>query len=340
MKVSEFAVGSRARCPACYQIIVISEENTADPAGPGAPPPRPQKYDWAAETPSDREGVGGQQNCLSCGRKFRGPWDRYTTAEGMICHICANSADKVFNPDVPKPEPEVAPPPTFTALRKKEEPAVQTEPQKRTLLDQFDDLKESSGFRVALYLAAFSVMGIGLFYTVIAPEPAPRPHPQSLQETGTDSTVPSDKIGLGLFGPPQELTKDAHVAIAYLFFALEFLFAWLEFAAALMILLAITNRLPHYSFLRNVLHVALVSFVAFSVLLAAYLGIMALLGGIPLAPQLVMALCGITVLLTVFSVYDLELWHLFLLPLCASCVPLLFYPVRLGVYGLLGLLVL
>ncbi len=116
--VSEWALGASLKCRSCGRPLEATEKNTravegtgrarpaSAPPGSDLPPPpearifakaesappaaAPVQRDAAAEPVSAPPETPSTTNCARCGRAFRGDWDRYHRAEGVICHVCAN----------------------------------------------------------------------------------------------------------------------------------------------------------------------------------------------------------------------------------------------------------
>jgi hypothetical protein len=80
-------------CPECRGEVRLSEENTAPlekavPVDTGDPGERFETMQWE----QDRKNEESADHCARCGKAFRGDWDQYESAKGLVCNICAKLA--------------------------------------------------------------------------------------------------------------------------------------------------------------------------------------------------------------------------------------------------------
>lgn len=127
MRAPESALGMQGVCVRCGNTIVVGEQNslplldTPHPLPPlknimarpqAAPAYQDVRYTPdSGISPSAHAGPTPKSHaCARCGRTFRGAWDRNRSAEGEVCHICAQRLDVA--PPVPEPA-QAAPPPLY-----------------------------------------------------------------------------------------------------------------------------------------------------------------------------------------------------------------------------------
>ena len=243
MMVSEYATGTRKQCGRCGASFVVGDGNLAQ-AG-GAPPgvqPQPEQppQPFAAHTPSDRDpkaGPGSPTHCARCGKKFRGDWDRYSSTKGQVCHICANLADYQTSENegaVPVP---LMPPETSASIP---QTAERTAVTKRTLLDRFDDFKQTQTFRTGLWASALGVIGLALYFTMIAPPDTPE---------GYGDPGRHDAGHVALLGDADNLTAQQSRTLAAITFLIFYLLQYAAYSLALFITLK-TEEGFDWSFVR------------------------------------------------------------------------------------------
>jgi hypothetical protein len=211
---------------------------------------RPVDEDIPAEEPAPE---GSADHCARCGRAFRGDWDRTTTNDGVICHICANqgqapgSSETAFEA-VAAPS-DAAPDPQDLDLIDHDADAVADETA--TLGKRFEDFRETRAFRTGLWIAAISVIVLAVIATFI---PSPTVPDDADVVTDTESGG-----GLGLFGPPEAWSESQQFSVKAVMFALEGFFMFAPTFAAIFIALALADRLPGYHWLTSAVHVGVVS---------------------------------------------------------------------------------
>lgn len=292
VRVPASAMGRKGLCIECGCEMVVTEHNTAPASTRELPEtdrgyagPDSGAYDWqryAAETPSDRERLHGPKQCSSCGAAFRGAWDRYEGPQGPVCHRCANRVQAQAEQPVPNsaptpfhaPDPEAPPP--------EPEPDIEVKPwdpadDDRTWGEKLTDFMDGPGPKRVLLGLAMGVVALGVYYTLIAPPEAAAPRPQTA-ETDAREDGGRTKMGLGLLGPPEELTEGQHIAIRAIVLAVQNLLAFLPFFCALLLTLSTSFGLPGSTTWAGVLHVGASS------LLCAFVGFITafvpLIGGI------------------------------------------------------------
>ncbi|MFO7973647.1 MAG: hypothetical protein R6V12_03330, partial [Candidatus Hydrogenedentota bacterium] len=143
-------------------------------------------------------------HCARCGRPFRGDWDKTPTAEGVICHICANQSQETAPSETAFEA--VAPPSEETATNAEDLDVIDhdaddivIDDEAPTLGKRFEDFRETRGFRTGLWVAAISVIVLAIVATFIDTSPPPE---ETTTQTQTESVG-----GLGFFGPPEAWTK-------------------------------------------------------------------------------------------------------------------------------------
>ncbi len=255
-RMSEFAIGSTQRCQACGKTFKATEDScTPVEDAPGAPPDTGP----ASRSAEDSRTLQGRRQCARCGREFRGEWDRYTTDAGvMICHLCANLAG-VYKPQVT---------PTVT-LPEQAEPIGQdslaepfqrpSQPVPSTFSDRFAEFRETRAFRAGLYVAAFAVMGAGLYYALFPPEEVPTETARPAESEATADEEHAGRTGVGLLGPPEELTEGQHALIAYIVIGIAVLLKWVPCFAALLLIHVWGNDMPGSSWWAAAIHIGIVS---------------------------------------------------------------------------------
>jgi len=247
--VSEFAAGTSRQCGHCGRAFQVSEANTVSLDGP-----TPSRFEtFAARSTADEKDLEGAQHCARCKKKFRGEWDRYSSSIGIVCHVCANLAgSEAVGPDAPRPTP-LAPPPMPPKI---EAPAPEPEVRKGTLLDQFDEFKETPAFRIGLYVAAFSVIGVGFYYSFFHTFPEP-----GARSAATETAEEPGGGWLSLLGPPEELTKDQHIGIAMLVWGLGLVFGLIPRFLAIYVTLAMADGLPGSTWWLASIHVGIMALI-------------------------------------------------------------------------------
>ena len=234
IRVSEFAVGMRRRCGQCGEAFVIGPENTVALETPARQP----VAEFAARSNADAKAFPGPHQCARCGKPFKGEWDRYSTSKGVVCHICASLVAQETGPgQKERPTPLAPPPPLAAGIRI--EPA-QPPPQtgEETYWDRFEKFRETKAFRAGLYAAAFSVIAIAIYYSFFYtfPELEKGRHPEDVSETGKAETASGrTRLGLGLLGPPEELTESQHGGIRLLERIVEMILRLLTFYLAILL---------------------------------------------------------------------------------------------------------
>lgn len=89
MQVPTKALNRTGVCVACGEMIRVTAENT-----------RP-----AQSSASLGEEPELEPHCASCGRPFRGDWDRFLSSEGVLCLICKRQAAEPTEAPAPGREP-------------------------------------------------------------------------------------------------------------------------------------------------------------------------------------------------------------------------------------------
>lgn len=150
-KVPESALGTEGLCSKCGERILVSEDNTQ-------PIDEPVRVDdpWLK---------GDAESCPSCGRPFRGDWDKLETPRGILCNICANIATESM-PERAKPSaPEQVAPSGALDPMEAHPRAAEGKHRSFTMFGYEID-PESEGFRRGLYIAAAAVIGVTIFFVM------------------------------------------------------------------------------------------------------------------------------------------------------------------------------
>jgi len=294
----------------CGESFAISASNTISLDTP-APSNRPLHAISEGEM-----AFGGPRTCARCGRPFRGDWDRYQSAKGLICHVCANLTGAPPGPAPteapvePPPTPLVAPP-SYRAILEEHKPEEEEDDKELSFSDRFDAFKETRQFRVGLYLAAFSVIGIAIYYSVFhdfTPEPVP-------ESATTGETVEHGRMGLALFGPPEELTKTEGTALAIIVISLKFVFALLPRFLAILLTLVFAKGMPGSTWWAGVIHITIVA--VFTSLISCY----------------IIMVGGILAVYVLYEIYDLRLGDIVIYVILNILLSLLMAPLAALVYG-------
>ncbi|MCC6695558.1 MAG: hypothetical protein IT365_08000 [Candidatus Hydrogenedentes bacterium] len=196
--MSEFAVGLRTTCPACGSPLTVSWQNsrTLDSEEPKQVQPAPQPTEpvvsaarmfEAEERPAPK---AGKHHCDRCGRPFRGDWDRHTTAEGMLCHICSNL---VRPADPTNPSSGYVPPIDSIRLDRDLTPAapetvVEEEPEPQSWWEKNMPSDETMQ-KVALY-SGIAVIVLALLVFLFDTSEPPSPHTATGEEEVTEAITP------------------------------------------------------------------------------------------------------------------------------------------------------
>ena len=227
MLVPEYAMGSKGRCAQCRAVLVVDEQSTrplesADGAGAGVSEKAP---------PATSDGGA----CAFCGRPFRGEWDRHSTPEGIICHICARQS----SPSGPA-YIEAA---TFQEAPRDPTAYFPHEPVGRTVdLDEkvpFFARNHPELFRTIVLFAGLAVVGLGLLMFFLQGADVPRPSPHVAQ---THQPAPSH-------GPTFKTPPTAAAKVTTLI--LVAFFCFFGCLLALYLTLRIENKLPLDHFFTN-----------------------------------------------------------------------------------------
>lgn len=246
--VSEWAIGAPLRCQACKRPLEPVASNTRlavddsprrpresdlpiSPEGrmharreiakpspsprsvaPAPPPPSMPAQPEAPEPPVQAT------NCARCGRVFRGDWDRYRRAAGVLCHVCANLAPEKSDEEA---EVETATPvPAYGGVEYKgvlDHPVLPREDESPA-----DKTEREARFRQWVMLAAVVALVLAVIGIVTDDTPLPTPE---LSDTGE---------------PVPELPTWATVTV----FLTLFVFRGLNLGLALYVVLHWRDRLP------------------------------------------------------------------------------------------------
>ncbi len=268
------------RCSGCGRALAVTEANTVKAGTP--------KNRAAVRPPQNDVLGGGEPRCARCGRLLRGDWDRYTTDEGYVCHICANiaAAEYSASPAIPPPEMTAA----STALIAERPPRFQEEMEANDAdAGWFDRFKETRYFKVGLLTSAWATIVLVVILTIT----------ESRQPLPERAPPEQARVGLGLLGPAATMTSAQEATVGRVIQVMQVFFLYAACFAALYLTLAISGRLPCDTLWRNVLHVGIVALI---------MRIMQMF--IPLAVGLILPMGGLLALVLViyllYEVYSLS----------------------------------
>ncbi len=311
--VSAAAWGMESICGKCGLTFKVSDKN-ARPAGEAA-----DEQDLPPKSSRD--------HCARCGRAFRGDWDKHPTAEGAICHICANQYQDPSTTETAAAaiQPSEVPEPDAPDLGILDHDPDDYDDEPPSLGKRFEDFRETRAFRTGLWIAAISVIVLAIAATFIDTAPVgERPVRREAESAG----------GLGLFGPPEAWTESQQTSVRVVMYLLEAVFLFAPTFAALFVALAYAGRLPGYHWAASAVHVGIVSigvgFVLYmvSMMLGAFLGIIGT------------GLAYIIAMVFVWVIYDLGLNSVLAFAAMRMMFGFLAGLIRLLAYGGLGLLLL
>jgi len=240
MRVSEFAIGARGTCTDCGVELKVTLANTR-------PSDDEQLGPMGSVSTADAETVIiGQvdgDHCARCGRAFRGDWDQYQSAHGMVCHVCANRAEapgavqeevgevkpvmQAYSREgLDMPEPKLPPNPEFIAARRREEL-----------------------FRRAVLFAALAMIALAIFVTIfgdldVTPVVDPEAPPVVASESETEA---------------EEVPK-LPAWVPWAIYAIQFVVNFGAKVAVLFLMLTWVNKLPNDTFGANLIAIGVVGF--------------------------------------------------------------------------------
>ncbi len=298
MRVNEFAVGAKGICTNCGVELRVSLANTR-PLGDERLEPMGSAVS-NAEAPTEVIGQVDGDHCARCGRAFRGEWDQYESASGIVCHICANRAEgpgdvqdaigevkpvmaTYSRTGLDMPEPKLPPNPEFVAARRREEL-----------------------FKRAVLFAALAMIILAIvatMFTDLESAPVPEPDDATIAATGTADEA------------PPELPSWVPWAVR----GVQFVVSFFGKVLVLFLMLSWAKKLPNDTFGANLIAISVVGFglavLDVMIMLLAALPIIGIVWGI-LGPLLMLYI--------IYSLYDLTFAEL-----------LLFFVASIVVWGIL-----
>lgn len=314
MRVNEFAVGAKGVCTNCGAELRVSLANTR-PLGDE----RLQPMGSAVSNAEAQTEVIGQvdgDHCARCGRAFRGEWDQYQSANGIVCHICANRAEgpgdvqdeigevkpvmaTYSRTGLDMPEPKLAPNPEFVEARRREEL-----------------------FKRAVLFAALAMIILAIVVTMFSDlESAPVPEPD---DTAVATTELADDA-------PPELPGWVPWAVR----SVQFVVSFFGKVLVLFLMLSWAKKLPNDTFGANLIAISVVGFG-----LAVLDVLIMLLAGLPII-GIVWGLLGpILMLYIIYSLYDLTFAELLLFFVASIVVWGILTMTRILLLALIGFVVL
>ncbi len=311
----------RQPCVQCGQPLELSEANTTSlEAPPVVTEPR------MAVSSADLKAFDGPQQCSRCGTKFRGEWDRYQGESGLLCHRCANFAGINGNSsNASKPQP------LTSASHASEQPRVlypppEPEPHEPSFSEKFEAFRETQQFRIGLYVAAFGVIGLALFYSFFPPATPSSNHHAPNEATGSQA---NEHIGLGLMGDPHDLSQGQHKAIALTVRLTQFILLCLLYSITLWLILR-DYGMPGSTWWAGAINIGIVSVVLAGPVLLAHMAALILF----FAPLIAFVL-GLYI---VHEVYDLGFGRLMTFVFFSILVSYLMKPAGQIIYGVMGAL--
>ncbi len=289
---------------------------------------------------ADQEPLVGEQQCARCKRECRGDWDRYHAPAGMVCHVCANLAANHSPVEAAPQHAPVKAPDIPAPVLIPDEPAAPQREGKGTLLEQFDDFKETGTFRAAIWALAIAGIGAAVLVYVFAggfsPPRIENRGARVVEEVEQGSEGGAESGGLGLLGSADQLTEGQGVVVVALVWVLQRLFSFVPSFAALFWTLWKAGRLPCYRWWASALHVG-----AAAAIMALATGIVrTVAGSMPMGAGLYALAAYGVIFYIIYEVYDFFLRDLLTLGLARMLLFLLMIPVEAFVYGGLGLLLL
>ncbi len=298
MRVNEFAIGAKGSCTNCGAELRVALANTRpndderlEPMGPPV-----TSAEAATEVLSQVDG----DHCARCGREFRGEWDQYESANGMVCHICANRAegpgavqDEVgevkpvmaaySREGLDMPEPKLPPNPEFIAARRREEL-----------------------FKRAVLFAALAMIVLAIFATIFADlDSQPIPEPEATAEVTGEAG--------------EEAPAKLPAWVPWVVYSIQFVVSFAGKVLILFLMLSWANKLPNDTFAANFIAIGVVGF-GLALLDVAIM----LLASIPLIGMVWALLGPLLMLYIIYSLYNLTFAEL-----------LLFFVASIVVWGLM-----
>ncbi len=252
--VSDSAWGMESVCGMCGRPIQVTPDNT-----------RPVDVEIP---PGESDRGSSADHCARCGRPFRGDWDKNSSAEGMICHICANQGGRAQSeqpalnaedgsPHAAVSEPTARPaPPADSALEAAGAVLIDHDPdamddEEPSLGKRFENFRETPAFRRGLWAAAVSVMVLAVVAAFMKTPPPP--------DDAALEAVSESSGGLRIFGPPEAWSSSEKAAVRVTTVVLETVFLFVPTVAALFLALAFVGRLPAHRWFASAIHVGVVS---------------------------------------------------------------------------------
>lgn len=286
MRVSEFAVGAIGTCTSCGVELKVSLANTR-PLGDERLEPMGSRVS-TPEAPTEIVGQLDGNHCARCGREFRGEWDQYESASGMVCHICANRAEGPG--EVAEEIGEVKP-----VLAQYSRQGLDMPEPKLPVNPEFEQARNREElFKRALLVAALAMIVLAIFATIFTDfdaQPIPEPTDQA---AATEETA-------------KEETPKLPGWVGWAVYAIQFVVSFIAKVLVLFLMLSWVNKLPNDTFGANLIALSVVGFG-----LAVLDIVIMLLASIPIIGIFWFLLGPIVMLYIIYSLYNLTLAELLL----------------------------
>ena len=291
MLVPESAMGAVGSCVRCGHRVAVSIQNTV-PAG-------------MSDSRATRI-TPGIERCVRCARPLRGAWDRYETADGIHCHICANQYQpktEPWSPPLPEPPPALDRDSRVNPFDGRGQVLVE-EPRRNaryapagpaTGLERIKDLVQTKTAKLT-----FAGLGVLLFALALA--------------------LPVEEYAADLFAPDPGRVSELGPGWGYLVLGFGFVLNCLETLVWLYLGLLWLNRLPNDTPGKNLIALGVVAVV---LQLVGFAGLNLYLG-------LVVCLAQYAIL---HHLYDLDFSDLLMLILLSILLAPLFWALEAFCWG-------
>jgi hypothetical protein len=318
MRVNEYAVGATGSCTNCGIELKVSMANTRPLDDERLEPMGSQVI--TSEAPTVIIGQVDGDHCARCSRAFRGEWDQYESAQGMVCHICANRAEgpgevqdeigevkpvmaAYSREGLDMPDPEGPVNPEFVQARNREEV-----------------------LQKAVLFAALAMIALAIFVTLFADldvEPILDPNEVATSTQGSSENEPAKLSGW----------------VPWAIYSIQFFVNFGGKVLVLFLMLSWANKLPNDTFGANLIALGVVGF-GLAVLDVIIMLIAMLLAVVPIM-GFVWGLLGLFLTLyIIYSLYNLTFAELLLIFVASIVVRGIVTVSRILLLALLGFAVL
>jgi len=239
MRVTEYAIGAMGSCTNCGIELKVSMANTR-PMGDERLDPMGSQVVISEATTEILGQVDGD-HCARCGRAFRGDWDQYESAQGMVCHICANRAEGPG--EVQDAIGEVKP--VMAAYSR--DGLDMPEPERPVNPEFVQARNRDQVFQRAVLFAALAMIVLAIFVTIFADldtQPIP-----DLNEVATSTEESTEKEPAKLPG-----------WVPWAIYGIQLLVSFSGKVLVLFLMLTWANKLPNDTFGANLIALGVVGF--------------------------------------------------------------------------------